>query len=189
MFHIQCVSFGEIRVWQDLMKLGYRSPFMLLAHLFTCLLLVPASEHWHVYRKWNARLFREMYIAYKKNRMEKNPLEFWYVLVAPKMLLRLVAKFFSDPSMHLNILFNRYAGEIGFFDFYIIPLAKKLKDCGVFGVSCDEYLNYAQANRDQWVQAGEEVVKELEKSAAEIDKAFERSRTITKGYVDAEQEE
>jgi hypothetical protein len=28
--------------------------------------------------------------------------------------------------------------EIGFFDFYIIPLAKKLKDCGVFGVSSDE---------------------------------------------------
>ena len=24
---------------------------------------------------------------------------------------------------------------------YIIPLAKKLKDCGVFGVSSDEYLN------------------------------------------------
>jgi hypothetical protein len=34
-------------------------------------------------------------------------------------------------------------GEIGFFDFYIIPLAKKLKDCGVFGVSSDEYLQYA----------------------------------------------
>jgi hypothetical protein len=29
-------------------------------------------------------------------------------------------------------------GEIGFFDFYIIPLAKKLKECGVFGVSSDE---------------------------------------------------
>jgi hypothetical protein len=27
------------------------------------------------------------------------------------------------------------------FDFYIIPLAKKLDDCGVFGVSSGEYLN------------------------------------------------
>ena len=50
--------------------------------------------------------------------MDKNPLEFWH------------------------------QGEIGFFDFYIIPLAKKLRDCGVFGVSCDEYLNYAMKNRD-----------------------------------------
>lgn len=30
-------------------------------------------------------------------------------------------------------------GEIGFFDFYIIPLAKKLKECGVFGVSSCKY--------------------------------------------------
>ena len=36
-----------------------------------------------------------------------------------------------------------YQGELGFFDNYIIPLAKKLKECGVFGVSSDEFLNYA----------------------------------------------
>jgi hypothetical protein len=40
-----------------------------------------------------------------------------------------------------------YEGELGFFDFYIIPLAKKLKDCGVFGVSSGEYLGYAMTNR------------------------------------------
>lgn len=44
---------------------------------------------------------------------------------------------------------NWYKGELGFFDFYIIPLAKKLKECGVFGVSSDEYLNYAQKNRQE----------------------------------------
>eukprot|EP00980_Cylindrotheca_fusiformis_P014387 scaffold3828_cov90-Cylindrotheca_fusiformis.AAC.1 len=54
----------------------------------------------------------------------------------------------SDPSE------NWYKGEIGFFDFYVIPLAKKLESCGVFGVSSDEYLNYAQANRDEWVREG-----------------------------------
>jgi hypothetical protein len=32
---------------------------------------------------------------------------------------------------------------------YIIPLAKKLDDCGVFGVSSDEYLNHAMANRQE----------------------------------------
>ena len=63
--------------------------------------------------------------------MEKNPAEFW-------------AK-----------------GEVGFFDFYIIPLARKLKECGVFGVSSDEYLNYALKNRDEWSRRGEEVVAEL----------------------------
>jgi CheY-like chemotaxis protein len=51
-----------------------------------------------------------------------------------------------------------YEGEIGFFDFYIIPLAKKLKDCGVFGVSSDECLNYAKQNRKEWELNGKEVV-------------------------------
>jgi hypothetical protein len=50
---------------------------------------------------------------------------------------------------------------MGFFDFYIIPLAKKLKDCGVFGVSSDEYLNYALKNRQEWEDRGLEVVAGL----------------------------
>jgi hypothetical protein len=31
----------------------------------------------------------------------------------------------------------------------------------VFGVSCDEFLNYACENRAQWEKEGEEVVKRL----------------------------
>jgi hypothetical protein len=40
-------------------------------------------------------------------------------------------------------------------------LAKKLKDCGVFGVSSDEYLNYAEKNRAEWEAKGEEVVAKM----------------------------
>jgi len=50
---------------------------------------------------------------------------------------------------------------LGFFDFYIIPLAKKLKDCGVFGVSSDEYLNYAVKNREEWEVKGKEIVEDM----------------------------
>lgn len=56
-----------------------------------------------------------------------------------------------------------YQGEIGFFDFYVIPLAKKLKDCGVFGASSDEYLNYALSNRKDWESTGTENVAEMSK--------------------------
>ena len=87
-------------------------------------------QHWHVYRKWNRRLFREMYTAYQEGRMGANPAEFWY------------------------------KGEIGFFDNYIIPLAKKLKDCNVFGVSSDECLNYAVSNRAEWIERGQDIVAE-----------------------------
>jgi len=69
-----------------------------------------------------------LYFAFKKGRSPSNPADFW-------------AK-----------------GEIGFFDFYIIPLAKKLKDCGVFGKSSDEYLNYAVRNRNEWEKKGSEIV-------------------------------
>ena len=58
-----------------------------------------------------------------------------------------------DPSV------NWYRGEIGFFDYYVIPLAMKLQECGVFGVASHEYLSYAMANRDEWVLKGEEIVK------------------------------
>lgn len=44
------------------------------------------------------------------------------------------------------------------FYFYIIPLAKKLKECGCFGVSCDEYLNYALANHKEWERKGKAIV-------------------------------
>eukprot|EP00980_Cylindrotheca_fusiformis_P026735 scaffold17162_cov97-Cylindrotheca_fusiformis.AAC.1 len=60
----------------------------------------------------------------------------------------------SDPSK------NWYKGEIGFFDFYVIPLAKKLQSCGVFGVSSHEYLNYAVANREEWAREGEGLVQQ-----------------------------
>ena len=87
-------------------------------------------QHWHVYLKWNERLFHEMYNAYLEGRAENDPSETWY------------------------------QGELGFYDFYIIPLAKKLKDCGVFGVASDEYLNYATANRTEWEIKGKEIVRD-----------------------------
>ena len=42
----------------------------------------------------------------------------------------------------------------------MIPLAKKLKDCGVFGVSSAEYLRYAEQNRKEWEKSGEAIVAE-----------------------------
>jgi hypothetical protein len=50
---------------------------------------------------------------------------------------------------------------VRFFDYYIIPLAKKLKDCGVFGVSSEEYLNYALKNRAEWESKGNKVIAEM----------------------------
>jgi len=84
------------------------------------------------------------------------------------------------------ILFIRYKGEIGFFDFYIIPLAKKLKDCGVFGVSSDEYLNYAIRNREEWSRKGEAVTAEMVAKARDVDMARMERQASIRGPVIAE---
>ena len=107
-----------------------RKATIVLEHLIQASDVAHTMQHWHVYRKWNERLFHEMYKAFLEGRIETDPSQGWY------------------------------KGEIGFFDFYIIPLAKKLETCGVFGVSSDEYLNYAEANRREWEAKGEEIVEE-----------------------------
>jgi class 3 adenylate cyclase len=108
-----------------------RKATIVIEHLIQASDVSHTMQHWHIYRKWNARLFEELYRAFVDGRSDKDPSEFWY------------------------------KGEMGFFDFYIIPLAKKLKDCGVFGVSSDEYLNYALKNRQEWEDRGLEVVASL----------------------------
>ena len=108
-----------------------RKATIVIEHLIQASDVVHTMQHWHIYKSWNEKFFRECYRAYKSGRAD------------------------VDPSI------NWYKGEIGFFDFYVIPLAKKLDDCGVFGVSSHEYLNYATANRDEWIRDGDELVKQF----------------------------
>ena len=57
-----------------------------------------------------------------------------------------------------------YQRELGFFDNYIIPLAKKLIDYNIFGASSDECLNFAlQKNRQEWETRGEAIVASMAK--------------------------
>jgi hypothetical protein len=79
-----------------------------------------------------------------------------------------------DPSV------GWYQGEIGFFDFYIIPLAKKLFKCGVFGVSSDEYLNYALTNRKEWEKKGAAMVAQYLKNYEEKFGRTHESSSTTK---------
>jgi hypothetical protein len=57
-----------------------------------------------------------------------------------------------------------YDAEIGFFDDFVAPLAKNLKESGMFGASGDEYLGYAMRNRREWVMRGKQVVEEMNES-------------------------
>jgi hypothetical protein len=61
----------------------------------------------------------------------------------------------EDPSK------TWYEREIKFFDEYVMPLAKKLKESGMFGIAGDDVLLCAQANRKEWVVSGVSIVGEL----------------------------
>jgi hypothetical protein len=108
-----------------------RKATIVIEHIIQASDVAHTMQHWHVYQKWNERLFQEMYAAYCSGRSDKDPSEGWY------------------------------QGELGFFDNYVIPLAHKLKECGVFGVSSTEYLNYAVENREEWALKGEEICSQL----------------------------
>eukprot|EP00934_Nitzschia_sp_Nitz4_P000158 Nitzschia sp. Nitz4//scaffold306_size21755//9910//13748//NITZ4_008590-RA/size21755-snap-gene-0.13-mRNA-1//1//CDS//3329547114//158//frame0 len=88
-------------------------------------------QHWHIYRRWNERLFCEMYEAFKSGRVAVDPSTNWYV------------------------------GEVGFFDYYLIPLAMKLEECGVFGEQGNEYISYVLKNKKEWERKGRQVVLDM----------------------------
>lgn len=83
---------------------------IVIEHIIQASDVAHTMQHWHIYQKWNERLFDEMYSAFECGRSDKNPADGWY------------------------------KGELWFFDNYVIPLAKKLEECNVFGVASDECL-------------------------------------------------
>ena len=103
------------------------------------------------FKKWNHRLYKEMYKAFRNGRAEQDPTLTWY------------------------------KGEFGFFDFYIIPLAKKLNDCGIAGDAGQEYLTNAVENRRLWEEKGENLVKayiaEEKKEERESEEARSKATT------------
>jgi hypothetical protein len=104
---------------------------IVIEHIIQAADVAHTMQHWHVYQKWNDRLFQEMYAAFEQGRSASDPSAGWY------------------------------KGELWFFDNYVIPLAKKLDECNVFGVASDEGLNYALANRAEWDVKGEHIVADM----------------------------
>ena len=49
---------------------------------------------------------------------------------------------------------NWFNGQIGFFDFYVIPLAKRLQQSGVFGIAGDSFVENAVNNKTRWQKDG-----------------------------------
>lgn len=110
-------------------EMNDRRATIVIEHIIQASDVSHTMQHWEVFNKWNERLFMEMYKAHHEGRAKESPDNFWY------------------------------EGELGFFDFYIMNLAQKLKECRVFGVSSDEFLDFAIRNRKEWEAKGREIVE------------------------------
>jgi hypothetical protein len=129
-------STGRTRRWERTFTrsknkdLGFRDKqaTLVLDHLMQASDVAHTMQHWNVYIKWNRRLFKERYENYRLGHGKSDPAESWF------------------------------EGEMKFFDTFVIPLAHKLMECGVFGDASEEYLNYAKANRRDWQVKGREVI-------------------------------
>ena len=119
---------------------------VVIEHIMQASDVCHTMQHWHIYRRFNSKLFEEIAVAYKEGRCAANPAEFWY------------------------------QGELKFFDNYVIPLAQKLRDCNIFGVSSDECLNYAMRNRAEWAAVGQAVVAEYVQALAEAENKYKPSK-------------
>lgn len=108
-----------------------RKATIVIEHIIQASDVAHTMQHWHIFTKWNAKLFMELYKAFLNGHSDQDPRTDWY------------------------------ESQLSFFDNYVIPLANKLKDCGVFGVSGDEYLTYAQLNRSEWEQKGREETRKM----------------------------
>jgi class 3 adenylate cyclase len=124
-------AFSESSLEESSRDKQNRKATIVIEHLIQASDVAHTMQHWNIYVKWNERLFEELYTAYQSGTSEKDPSALWY------------------------------EGELAFFDSFILPLARKLRDCGAFGASSDEYLNYAVSNREEWQSRGRELVASM----------------------------
>ena len=127
---------------------------IVIEHIIQAADVAHTMQHWQVFKKWNELLFNEMYAAYESGRAEKDPSEGWY------------------------------NGELAFFDNYVIPLARKLEECGVFGVASEECLNYALENRKEWAVKGKDIVDAMVENFKESRKAVVNSYAVLQSQED-----
>jgi class 3 adenylate cyclase len=119
-----------------------RKATICIEHLIQASDVIHTMQHWTVYQKWNRKLFVEMNRAYQDGRLETNPCTNWY------------------------------EGELWFFDNYIIPLANKLKLCGVFGANSAVFFDFATDNRIEWESKGRAIVLEWLEYLEALDETY-----------------
>jgi hypothetical protein len=136
---------------------------VIVEHVMQIADVMHTMQHFHIYLRWNERLFEEMYAAYESGRSTKDPSADWY------------------------------EGEIWFFDNCVIPLAQRIKDSGVFGVQGDDCLRNAISNKKEWALRGGGIglarmtnIQEKKELTAATAEEEEKKKDARKGHKEGE---
>jgi hypothetical protein len=122
-------------------KRSHRKATIVLEYVLQASDIAHTMQHWQTYIKWNERLFMERYAAYISGTGNGS------------------SAHQQDPAV------DWYDRELQFLDLYVLPLTDRLKACGVFGWSSQEFQNWALQNRHAWEQEGREIVERMHDQA------------------------
>jgi hypothetical protein len=101
-------------------------------------------QHFSTFTKWNKRLYHEVLAAHKCGR----------TLAHHEQRRGHNAQEIHHPKE------NWYDSQIGFFTFYIIPLAERLDACGAFSDD-DKFAPLAVQNKENWIEFGKELTTSM----------------------------
>lgn len=124
----------------EMSDISSRKLILIIEHVMQLSHVAYTMQDWDTYLDWNERRFEETYKAWKEGRLSDCNAR--------------------DPS---ETFFER---ELGFLDFFVSPLAEKLKTCGMLGGSntvMDEYARRIKMNRAEWEVKGCQMVFDYHK--------------------------
>jgi len=122
--------------WETKSKSSSNTAHAVVDHIMQVADVSHTMQQFETFLEWNERLYLEMLVAWERRNDSNAP----------------------HPSE------NWYDSQIGFYDFYIIPLAERLDESGAF-VKNTHFASNAKANRARWVKEGEVLTKEMLASA------------------------
>jgi len=119
-------------------------------------------QHFEVFMRWNGSLYHEILAAFECGRTEAH------------YKARLVGGVDNAKPVHPKE--NWFASQIGFYDFYIIPLAERLDSSCAFGESI-KFAPLAVSNKKMWIEKGNEYTEAMVSEALRMELKMPTCRT------------
>lgn len=133
-----------------------RKATLVIEHIMKTSEVAHTMQDSETFLRWNECRFAEMYKAWREGRASRDPSETFY------------------------------DSQLGFFDFFICPLAEKMQACGVLrSTTVADLVRHAKINRAKWDAQGRNLVRDYQKKYSRIYLPGGRRRSATSTTLDS----